>query len=79
VPSWFSLPGIFGKQKKRKLFLPSYFEAAHVIVRVNILNPALKLIPYKKRSRDYTPEEHLDIVCEHIRTHLKDMNKALAE
>ena len=55
------------------------FEAAHAIIRDNILNPMLTLIPYKKGSRNYAPEEHMDIVHEHIRMHLGDVNKALAE
>lgn len=53
------------------------FESAHMIISGNILNPALTLIPYKKGSRDYTPEEHLDIVCKHTRMHLRDVTKAL--
>jgi hypothetical protein len=54
------------------------FQAAHRMILENILNPALVRIPYKKGSREYTPEEHLDIVYEHIREHLRDVNKALA-
>ena len=51
-------------------------EAAHKVIRENILNPKLILIPYKKGSRDYTPEEHLDIVNEHIKEHLSGISKA---
>ena len=41
--------------------------------------PALHqtLIPYRKGSRDYSPEEHLEIVTAHIRSHLKDIFHAL--
>ncbi len=53
------------------------FEAAHSIIRGSILDPGLTLIPYKKGSRDYAPEEHLDIVGKHIRMHLRDVTKAL--
>jgi hypothetical protein len=53
------------------------FQSAHKVIQKNILNPALVLIPYKKGSRDYTPEEHLDIVIGHIKEHLKDVRKAL--
>jgi hypothetical protein len=53
------------------------FEAAHLIIRANILDPALSLIPYKKVSREYTPEEPLDLVNEHINEHLRDVRKAL--
>ena len=49
------------------------FTAAHNVILENILNPGLTLIPYKKGSRDYTPEEHLDIVNGHIQEHLKDV------
>ena len=46
-------------------------EAAQRIIHGNILNPKLILIPYRKGSRDYTPEEHLSIVADHIGAHLK--------
>jgi len=48
-------------------------EAAHHVVQKNILSENLYMIPYKMGSRDYTPEEHLDIVNNHIRSHLKDL------
>jgi len=51
-------------------------EVAHRVIRENILNPKLTLIPYKKGSRDYTPEEHLDIVNEHIKEHMISISKA---
>jgi hypothetical protein len=51
------------------------FEAAHRIIQENILNPALTFIPYKKGSRDYSPEEHLDIVAAHISEHLRDVRR----
>lgn len=44
---------------------------AQRIIQRNILNPQLSLIPYRKGSRDYTPEEHLSIVADHIGAHLK--------
>jgi hypothetical protein len=46
-------------------------EAAQRLIHVNILNPSLILIPYRKGSRDYTPEEHLGIVADHIGEHVK--------
>jgi len=46
-------------------------EAAQRIIHANILNPRLILIPYRKGSRDYTPEEHLKIVIDHITAHVK--------
>lgn len=51
-------------------------EVAHRVIQENILNPKLVLIPYKKGSRDYTPDEHLDIVNEHIKEHLSSIRKA---
>ena len=51
-------------------------DVAHRVIQENILNPKLVLIPYKKGSRDYTPDEHLDIVNEHIKEHLSGIRKA---
>lgn len=53
------------------------FEAAHVLLQAHILNPALTLIPYRKGSREYTAEEHLEIVTDHINHHLRDVRKVL--
>ena len=49
---------------------------AHRTIQDNILNPKLSAIPYRKGSRDYTPEEHLDIVRGHIREHLRGLKAA---
>ncbi len=46
---------------------------AHRTIQDDILNPKLTLIPYRKGSRDYTPEEHLDIVRGHIKEHLRGL------
>ncbi|NHZ71718.1 MAG: ClbS/DfsB family four-helix bundle protein [Aquificales bacterium] len=51
-------------------------KVAHRIIQENILNAKLALIPYKKGSRDYSPEEHLDIVNKHIKEHLKGIKEA---
>lgn len=53
------------------------FDAAHAIIQANILNPALTLIPYKKGSREYTVQEHLDVVNDHVNQHLRDVRKVL--
>ena len=53
------------------------FDAAHAILQANILNPVLTLIPYRKGSREYTAEEHLEIVTDHINHHLRDVRKVL--
>jgi hypothetical protein len=51
-------------------------EAAHRVIRENILNPKLVVIPYKQGARDYTPDEHLDLVNEHIQEHLRGIRNA---
>ena len=55
----------------------SRLKIAHRIIQENILSEKLKMIPYRKGSRDYTPEEHLDIVNRHIGGHLKSIEKAI--
>ena len=50
-------------------------EVAHRIIQENILNVKVTVIPYKKGSRDYTPEEHLDVVNKHIKEHLRGIKK----
>lgn len=50
-------------------------EAAQQVIRDNILNPKLSVIPYKVGSRSYTPEEHLLVVVKHIQGHLRDIQK----
>ena len=52
------------------------FEAAHRVIQTTILNPTLGMIPYRKGSRDYTPDEHLEIVRDHIAKHLGDVARA---
>ena len=54
------------------------FRTAQRTIQENILNTGLVLIPYKKGSRDYTPEGHLSIVDDHINHHLRDVRQALA-
>ncbi len=52
------------------------FVRSHHVIQDNILNPGLIMIPYRRGSRDYTPEEHLSVVDEHINHHLRDVQKA---
>lgn len=54
-------------------------EIAHETIQQNILNPRLTLIPYRQGSRDYTPEEHLDLVHKHMTGHLKGIQAALTK
>ena len=51
--------------------------AAHKVIQQNILDPKLTLIPYRKGSRDYTPDEHLSIVTDHIQGHLRAITKLI--
>jgi hypothetical protein len=51
------------------------FVRSHQVIQDNILNPGLIMIPYRRGSRDYTPEEHLSVVDEHINYHLRDVQK----
>jgi len=53
------------------------FEKAHAILQRNALNPALTLLRYRQGSREYTVEEHLELVNDHINHHLRDARKAL--
>lgn len=48
---------------------------AQAVIRANILAPRLTLIPYRRGARDYSPEEHLEIVERHIRQHLKQLQR----
>jgi hypothetical protein len=49
---------------------------AQSVIRENILNPELVSIPYKVGSRAYSPEEHLEIVIDHVQKHMSDIKKA---
>jgi uncharacterized damage-inducible protein DinB len=51
----------------------SRFESAHQQIQTHILNPAVTVIPYRKGSRDYNPEDHLQVVADHIAMHLRDV------
>ena len=46
---------------------------AQETIKGDILDERLDMIPYKVGSRDYSPEEHLDIVAKHIQSHLNDL------
>jgi hypothetical protein len=51
------------------------FRAAHATVRDSILSPVLGLIPYRVGSRPYTPNEHLEVVRDHILTHAQSLER----
>jgi len=47
--------------------------AAQDLIHEHILNPQLGMIPYRRGSRDYSPEEHLQVVTDHIEKHVRDL------
>lgn len=70
--------GVETMRKETPATVLARFAAAHDLLQKHILNPALSSIPYRKGSRNYTPEEHLEIVRKHIHMHLNDVEKACA-
>jgi hypothetical protein len=50
-------------------------QQAQYTIEQHIYDKKIELIPYKKGSRDYTRSEHLQVVANHIRKHLKDLKK----
>lgn len=53
-------------------------KVAQKVIEEFILMESITFIPYKKGSRDYSREEHLEIVSNHIRKHLHDIKKKYA-
>ncbi len=51
--------------------------ASQAVIRSRILQPSLGPIPYRVGSRAYLPDEHLDIVRDHVRGHLRLVERAL--
>jgi len=51
--------------------------SAQALISQHILNEHISMIPYRIGSRDYSPEEHLHIVHEHIQQHIRDLRKAI--
>jgi len=51
--------------------------AAQASIASEILDPVRGLIPYRRGSRPYAPEEHLEIVRDHLRKHLTQVRSAL--
>jgi hypothetical protein len=48
-------------------------EYAQRVIQEDILKPGIGMIPYRKGSRDYSPEEHLEVVIDHISKHMRDI------
>jgi hypothetical protein len=59
--------------------LQSRMREAQKSIRKNIFSEKVGLIPYKKGSRDYTGEEHLEVVQRHIKGHLADLESAYSK
>ncbi len=49
---------------------------AQATIEEHIVSDLIEMIPYKKGSRDYSRQEHLEIVSNHIQKHLKQLIKA---
>ena len=58
-----------------KDLLSRLMNAQHSIEE-SIFNPRVVLIPYKVGSRSYAPAEHLSIVNDHVKDHLKKVCSA---
>lgn len=43
------------------------------IIQENIVKRNIEKIPYRRGSREYTPEEYLDVVNQHLLGHLKEV------
>jgi hypothetical protein len=55
----------------------SRLEAAQQGIQKHVLIPRLGMIPYRIGSRDYAPDEHLQVVNDHILKHIKDIENAV--
>ena len=52
-------------------------QAAQNIIEKYIFDETIDLIPYKRGSRSYSRQEHLQVVSGHINKHLRDLRKKL--
>ena len=50
--------------------------AAQATIRASIMWPALGLIPYRVGSRSYAPDEHLEVVRDHVQAHARSLELA---
>lgn len=48
-------------------------KSAQVTIEQDIMSEKITFIPYKKGSRDYSREEHLEVVYRHIKKHYEDL------
>lgn len=54
-------------------------QSAQKTIEQHIFDESIDIIPYKKGSRSYSREEHLEIVAAHIKKHLRDLKKKLKQ
>lgn len=47
--------------------------AAQAVIRVLVRAPGVELIPYRRGSRPYPPDEHLAVVRDHVRAHGREL------
>lgn len=52
--------------------------AAQTVIRRAILDPSLDVIPYRRGSRPYLPDEHLAVVRDHVLAHASELERAKA-
>ena len=67
-----------GVQENRKYSineLQERMKTANEVIMAEILDERVKLIPYKKGSRDYSRDEHMEVVYRHIKGHLSDLEE----
>ncbi|WP_075061371.1 maleylpyruvate isomerase N-terminal domain-containing protein [Ornatilinea apprima] len=57
--------------------LAARLRAAQTLLGEHILNPRVEIIPYRVGSRSYSPEDHLEIVRQHILHHIGDIQKVV--
>ena len=46
---------------------------AQGVIRGSVGDPTITLIPYRRGSRPYPPEEHLAVVRDHVRAHTREL------
>jgi hypothetical protein len=52
--------------------------AANAVIQAEILDATIGLIPYRRGSRPYTPDEHLEVVTAHIQEHTAEISSAFS-
>lgn len=51
--------------------------AAQQTIEQHIFNENISMIPYKQGSRPYSRKEHLEVVSDHLKKHLKDLRNRM--